>query len=395
MLVAAGERGWGRTAAEVAVLLSERGLGGIDADLEQRLRRWRTERGKRAEAARGLALRWQKLTPGAKFPAASAGDEIGACVALAFPDRVSRRRGASGQDWLSVGGRGFRLDGLSPLAKEEWLAVAEIQGAASGARILSAAPIAAVTMESLFADRVEMLRSMTFDPATGGVDARRERRLGAVRLGGGPDDRPDKDAVAAALMEGVRGHGLALLPWPEAASALRARMAFAADHGFDGAFGDEALLADLDLWLLPLLADKRRLGDVPAHGLIAALDARLGWDGRRALDRIAPAEFVSPAGSTHAIDYAAEGGPAVELRVQALFGLKAHPMIGDGRVPLVLRLTSPAGRPIQTTRDLPGFWSGSWTAVAKEMRGRYPRHPWPDDPAAADPTLRTKKASGR
>ena len=395
MLVAAGERGWGRTAAEVAVLLSERGLGGIDADLEQRLRRWRSERGKRAEAARGLAARWQRLTPGTHSPAASAGDEIGACVALAFPDRVSRRRGASGQDWLSVGGRGFRLDALSPLAKEEWLAVAEIQGAASGARILSAAPVATATVEALFADRIEMLRSISFDPATGGVDARRERRLGAVRLGGGPDDRPNKDTMAAALVEGVRNHGLALLPWPEAASALRARMTFAADHGFDGAFGDEALLTDLDDWLLPLLSDRRRLGDIPVHGLLAALDARLGWDGRRALDRIAPAEFGSPAGSSHAIDYAAEGGPAVELRVQALFGLKTHPMIGDGRVPLVLRLTSPAGRLIQTTRDLPGFWAGSWMAVAKEMRGRYPKHPWPDDPAAADPTLRTKKASGR
>ena len=113
------------------------------------------------------------------------------------------------------------------------------------------------------------------------------------------------------------------------------------------------------------------------------------------INRLAPPDFTSPAGSTHAIDYAAEGGPRVELRVQALFGLAVHPMIGEARVPLVLSLTSPAGRPIQTTRDLPGFWAGSWTAVAKEMRGRYPKHPWPDDPAAASATLRTKKADAR
>ncbi|WP_157216714.1 ATP-dependent helicase HrpB [Flavisphingomonas formosensis] len=396
MMLAARERGWLRGAAEVAVLLSERGLGGNDADIELRLRRWRGERGKRAEAARGLARRWERMAAGPVGERPRNEDAaIGACVALAFPDRISRRRGASGEDWLSVGGRGFRLDPLSPLAREDWLAVAEIQGAASGARILSAAPIDQAAIEQLFADRIETLRSIRFDAATGGVEARRERRLGSVRLGGGPDDRPDPAAIAEALLEGVRKHGLGLLPWPDSAAALRARMAFAASHGFAGDFGDEALLGDLDEWLPPLLEGKRRLGDIAPGALIGALDARLGWDGRHTLDRIAPAEFASPYGSRHAIDYAAEGGPAVELRVQALFGLTRHPTIADGRVPLVLRLTSPAGRPIQTTRDLPGFWAGSWAAVAKEMRGRYPRHPWPDDPAAADPTLRTKKADAR
>ena len=393
MLLAARERGWLRTAAEVAVLLSERGLGGSDADIELRLRRWRGERGKRAEAARGLARRWERLAGDSSGHPGAADAPIGACVALAFPDRVSRRRGASGEDWLSVGGRGFRLDPLSPLGRKEWLAVAEIQGAASGARILSAAPIDLATIEQLFGDGIAVVRGVSFDPATGGIEARRERRLGAVRLGGGPDDRPDPAAIAGALIEGVRRHGLALLPWPDAAIALRARMAFAASHGFAGDFGDDALFADLDAWLPPLVEGKRRLGDIAPDALLAALEARLGWEGRRALDRIAPATFVSPAGSHHPIDYAAEGGPAVELRVQALFGLTRHPAIADGRVPLVLRLTSPAGRPIQTTRDLPGFWSGSWAAVAKEMRGRYPRHPWPDDPAGADPTLRTKKAA--
>jgi ATP-dependent helicase HrpB len=390
MLLAAKERGWGRTAAEVAVLLSERGLGGFDADLESRLRRWRGERGQRAEGARRLAERWAKLA------GARGEGDVGGCVALAFPDRLAKRRGADGADWLSVGGRGFRLDPASPLARAEWLAVAETQGSAAGARILSAAPIEAATVEALFGERIAMRRSIVFDPATAGVDARRERRLGAIRLGGGRDDRPDMAAVAQALLEGVRAHGLALLNWSEAARTLQARAAFAARQGAAITdLSDAALLDALDGWLPDLVAGRRRLGEIPADALHAVLDARLGWDGRRTLDRIAPAAFVSPAGSSHAIDYEAEGGPTVELRVQALFGLAVHPTVAEGRTPLLLRLTSPAGRPIQTTRDLPGFWVGSWAAVAKEMRGRYPRHPWPDDPARADPTLRTKKAATR
>jgi len=383
MLIEAGGRGWGRTAAEIAVLLSERGLGGNEADLELRLRRWRAEKGRRAEAARGLARNWLRLLGPAK---AGEGD-VGACVALAFPERLARRRDASGADWISVGGRGFRLDPASPLAREAWLAVAEVGGAAAGARILAAAAIAPATVEALFADRIKAGTEVAFDPATGGVRASHGRRLGAVLLSGGQDSRAEPAAIAAALLEGVRRHGLDLLPWSEAERALRRRAAFA--RAGDPAIpdlSDEALLATLDDWLPPLLAGKRRLGDVePA--------LPLSWDERRRIDRLAPSHFETPAGSRHPIDYGAEAGPTVTVRVQALFGLTEHPRAGA--TPLVLALTSPAGRPIQTTRDLPGFWRGSWAAVAKEMRGRYPRHPWPDDPAAADPTLRTKRAMQR
>ena len=384
MLVAAGEHGWGRTAAEVAVLLSEQGLGGNDPDLETRLRRWRNESGRRAEAGRGLAQRWAKLAGGGNGEG-----PVGACVALAFPDRVSKRRGPDGADWIAAGGRGFRLDLASSLARAEWLAVAETQGSAAGARILSAAPIEQAEVESLFGDRIEVTRTATFDPATGAVQAVRERRLGAIRLSSGPDSNADSAEVAAALVEGVRKHGLGLLPWSEGASALRQRAAYVG--GVD--LSDEALIARLDEWLPALVEGKRRLSDISGGALFQALENLLGWEGKRALDAAAPSHFTSPLGTSHPIDYGAEGGPAVELRVQALFGLTEHPMIG--RTPLVLRLTSPAGRPIQTTRDLPGFWKGSWAAVAKEMRGRYPRHPWPEDPTQADPTLRTKKAAAR
>ena len=384
MLVAAGEHGWGRTAAEVAVLLSEQGLGGSDPDLETRLRRWRSETGRRAEAARGLARRWAKMAAGGD------GDgPIGACVALAFPDRISKRRGGDGADWISAGGRGFRLDPASSLAREEWLAVAETQGAAAGARILSASKITRGEIEDLFGDRIEVRRTVSFDPATGGVQAVREQRLGAIRIASGPDSNADPEEIAAELVEGVRKHGLSLLPWSEAATTLRQRAAYAGDD----ALSDTALIERLDEWLPPLVERKRRLSDIAGGALFQALENLLGWEGKRRLDQEAPPHFTSPLGTSHPIDYAAEGGPAVELRVQALFGLNEHPMIGH--TPLVLRLTSPAGRPIQTTRDLPGFWKGSWAAVAKEMRGRYPKHPWPDDPTQADPTLRTKKASAR
>ncbi|MFA5962376.1 MAG: ATP-dependent helicase HrpB [Sphingomonas sp.] len=408
MLVRAGEMGLARVAAEVAVLLGERGLGGADVDLETRLRRWHGERGPRATAARKLAERWAKLSPlplagGASPqhaspppapPASGRGEEI--AIALAFPDRIARRRDGTGETWASVGGRGFKLDPTSPLARAEWLAVAETQGMAGGARILSAAAIDAATVEALFAERIEAKRSVSFDPATGGVATLRERRLGAVRLSSGPDSAADPTAIAEALLAGVQQHGLDQLPWPDSSRALRARARFAAEHGGAAvALDDAALLAEADTWLAPLLAGKRRLDQIDPGGLADALRNIIGWDGMKAIERLAPSHFDSPAGSSHAIDYTAEAGPRVELRPQALFGLAAHPMVGGGRVPLVLSLTSPAGRPIQTTRDLPGFWAGSWADVAREMRGRYPRHPWPDDPAAANPTLRTKNADAR
>ena len=415
MLVRAGEMGLAKEAAEVAVLLGERGLGGPGTDLETRARRFRTERGRRAESARRLAERWANIplplaggvkggrvdsdgagntSPPPASPASGRGEETAIAVALAFPDRVSRRREATGERWASVGGRGFKLDATDPLATAQWLAVAETQGVAAGARILSAAAIDQATVETLFADKIETRRTFAFDPATGAVEAVRERRLGAIALSRGPDSNADPAAIAAALVEGVREHGLHLLPWGEASTALRERAAFAAGHGWDGALDDATLASRLDDWLAPLLDGKRRLSQLTDSDLADALRNLAGWDAMRALDRIAPARLETPAGSSHAIDYAAEGGPTVELRPQALFGLAVHPTVANG-VPLVLSLTSPAGRPIQTTRDLPGFWAGSWAAVAKEMRGRYPKHPWPDDPAAANPTLRTKKADAR
>jgi ATP-dependent helicase HrpB len=406
MLIEAGARGFGEAAAEVAILLTERGLGGKDVDLEARRGRWRAERGPKAEGARRMTRRWMEQTPfvlssskGETGTAAQRhstslgtnGIRVAAALALAFPDRLSRRRDASGEQWQSVGGRGFRLDPASPLARSEWLAVGEVAGAASGARILSAAAIDFAEIETLFGDSIQAWSEVRFDPATSAITARRGRRLGAIRLAAAPDPNPDPQAITAALLDAVRRHSLSLLPWTQSAEALRHRAAFASKYDpAIPALDDAALLDRLDEWLLPLLAGVRRIDAI--EGLRDALEGLLGYEAARLIDRLAPTHFTSPAGSSHPIDYAAPGGPAVEVRAQALYGLREHPTVASGRVPLTLAITSPAHRPIQTTRDLPAFWAGSWRDVAKEMRGRYPRHPWPDDPAAAPPTLRTKRA---
>ena len=389
MLIAAHDLGMANQAARIAVLLGERGLGGPSVDLEDRLRRWRQDNGARAAAGQKLARRWAAMAGSREADAPPPGHAAGRCLALAFPDRVAKRRSVDGADWISAGGRGFRLDPLSPLAREEWLAVGEVQGSASGARILSAAALDAAAVAEVFADRIATERTVRFRAENGGVEALRQQRLGAIVLSSGGDDAPDPAMVAGALLQGVRQHGLDRLPWSRHALSLRRRAAFAQVE----ALSDAALLADLEEWLPPLLEGRRRLGDVDPQGLTAVLDLRLGWEGRKTLDRLAPEHFTTPMGTQATIDYEAPGGPEVEIRVQALFGLKEHPCIGPDRLPLRLSLTSPAGRPIQTTADLPGFWAGSWADVAKEMRGRYPKHPWPDNPGDAAATLRTKRAS--
>lgn len=390
MLVAGAERGMARIAAKVAVLVTERGLGGREADAETRLRNWDRARDRRSDAARGLAERWAKLVGGGGDGGGP--DAVGTALALAYPDRVARRRGEA---WLMRNGRAVRLEAADPLAKHEWLAVAEASGAAEAARVLLAAPIEPTTVEALFGDAIETRETVSFDAATGVVTAEAARRLGAITLARRPIERADPAALAAAMLDGVRRAGLGVLPWGEGAAALRARVAFLREQGEElPDLSDAALLARAEEWLAPLLSGRRRLEALDPGVLGQAVEGLLDWPARQALDRLAPVRLATPAGTSHAIDYGAPGGPAVELRVQELFGLAEHPTVGRG-VPLTLVLLSPAYRPIQTTKDLPGFWRGSWRAVQSEMKGRYPKHPWPDDPAAAQATTRTKKAAAR
>ncbi|WP_033924091.1 ATP-dependent helicase HrpB [Sphingomonas sp. 35-24ZXX] len=390
MLLKGAEAGCAMLAAEIALLLQERGLGGQGEDLDARLMRWRSDRGERAGKSRKLAQRWAQLAE--RQVQAGARQDIPPAIllAIAYPDRVAKRRDAAGEAWASAGGRSFRLDPASSLITAQWLAIGDVQGKAADARILSAFALDPSDVETHLAGRIERVSRCSFALAERRAEARLERRLGAIRLASGPDAAPSPEALCAALIGGVREHGLELLDWGDKAQALRQRAAFA---GID-ALDDATLLASLDDWLAPLLAGDRSLSAATAGHLHNALQGLLGWDAAQTVDRIAPPEFTSPAGTRHAIDYAATAGPTVELRVQALYGLDTHPVVGRDRIPLVLSLTSPAGRPIQTTCDLPGFWRGSWRDVAKDMRGRYPRHHWPDAPWEAQASLATKKRQG-
>ena len=390
MLLFAAARGQAEDAARLALLLQERGLGGRGEDLALRLERWQRERGGRAEASRKLAERWAKAAErAARELGAERGPEVplGVLLAEAFPDRIARARGSSGEEWLASGGRGYRLDPASSLVRSAWLVIGDAQGEAKGARITAALALDEAEVTRHLTHRIEARHALTWNAAEGRVEARLERRLGAVVLARVPDPAPPAAAVEALLLERLRGEGLALLPLGDKALALieRARYAGLA------ALSEEALLAEAEDWLGPLLAGRRDF-QIGAGKLHEALLGRLDWNARAALDRLAPAEFASPAGTNHAIDYAHEGGPAVELRVQALFGLDKHPMVGDPPRPLLLSLTSPGQKPIQTTADLPGFWRGSWRDVVKDMKGRYPRHRWPDAPWEEEASLRTKNA---
>jgi len=382
--------GQAEEAARLALLLQERGLGGRGEDLAARLERWQRERGGRAEASRALAARWAKAAERASRElGAERGAQVplGVLLAEAFPDRIARARGASGEEWLASGGRGYRLDPASSLSRAPWLVIGDAQGEAKGARITAALALEEAEVTRYLAHRIEARHALTWNAAEARVEARLERRLGAIVLARVPDPAPPAEAVEALLLERLRADGLRLLPLGDKALALLERARYA---GL-AVLSETVLLAEAEAWLGPLLAGRRDF-QIGAGKLHEALLARLDWNARAALDRLAPPEFRSPAGTSHAIDYAHEGGPAVELRVQALFGLDRHPMIGDPPRPLLLSLTSPGQKPIQTTADLPGFWRGSWRDVVKDMKGRYPRHRWPEAPWEEEASLRTKNA---
>ena len=306
----------------------------------------------------------------------------GILLATAYPGNLARRRSQAGEEWLSASGRGFRLDPASPLARTEWLAIGDAQGEAKGARIVAAAALDLGDIERWLGARMERRQTVRWNADEARAEARLERRIGAIVLASAPDSEPDAAAVAALLLDQARRDLAALLP-----ATLLAR---ARHTGLDS-LELEKLEDSTAVWLAPLLAGRRDL-DLDRGQVANALLDLLSWDERQRLDRLAPREFVSPAGTTHAIDYAAPAGPTVELRVQALFGLDTSPVIGEALQPLLLSLTSPGGRPIQTTADLPGFWRGTWRDVVKEMKGRYPRHRWPDEPWAEKPSLKTKNA---
>jgi len=283
------------------------------------------------------------------------------------------------------------LEAVDPLCREPWLAVGDLGGGGARDRVLLAAPLDEDALLAAFADRVTTQAVLEPD-ARGRLKARRVTRLDRLVIAERLIDNPDPAMIARALLDQANTAGLEALPWSPASQRLRARAAFLRETGHRDApdLSDAALLADLAGWLAPLLPGRASLADIPPAALHDALRGRIDWPQQQALDRLAPESWTTPAGSGATIDYAAEGGPAAEMRVQALFGLDVHPTIAGGRVPLTLVMVSPARRPIQVTKDLPGFWRGSWKAVRADLRGRYPKHPWPEDPLSEPPTMRAK-----
>ena len=389
MIVDAGREGHAREAALIAAVLSERGLGGDDVDLDTRLDRFGRDRGQRASAARQQAEGWVRQLGNASS-AASADLSTGVVLALAFPDRVARNRGNG--SFVLANGRGASVEQTSALARAPFLAVGELTGAAAKGRILLAAPITFAEIEQRFAHEIEAEDEIVFDAASMALRGRRKRKLHAITLGEQTMQLQPNAHTARVLADGFAQAGLARLPWSKALQQWRDRVMFLrkAEGDVWPDLSDAGLATERAAWLEPMLHDKTSLAQVSAADLSDAVMGQLAWDLRARLDREAPTHFEAPTGSQVAIDYEAEQGPTIAIRVQELFGLNVHPSIAQGKIPLVVELLSPAHRPVQVTRDLPGFWRGSYAAVRTDLRGRYPRHPWPDDPANAAPTRRAK-----
>ncbi|WP_425351644.1 ATP-dependent helicase HrpB [Mesorhizobium helmanticense] len=387
MVAEAARTGQAYEAAMLAVLLTERGLGGDGADLERRLMRFRTERSPRATAARQLAERLAKQAGGGRNNEQAF---AGALLIHAWPDRVARARGERGR-FVLANGSGAMLDAADPLAGEAWLVVADLQGKAQNARITAAAAVDEADIRAALAEKIETRRETGFDRDRRAVRMREIVRLGAITLSERMLPAPSGADADRAILDALREHGLSLLPWSKEAQTLRQRLGWL--HRGLGApwpdMSDAALLERLDDWLLPFLAGAASFAAIDQGVLSAGLMTLVPHDLQRKVEALAPTHFDAPSGSHVPIRYDGEW-PVLAVRVQELFGLDRHPAIANGTVPLTLELLSPAHRPIQTTRDLPGFWRGSWADVRTDMRGRYPRHVWPENPLLATATSRAK-----
>jgi ATP-dependent helicase HrpB len=392
MTISAGELGHAEQAAEVAAVIVERGLGGNDVDLAYRLEAFRRDHSRRAADMRKLAASWARLASAGRVTQAPRGElNLARLLALAYPERIGKARGAPGQ-FLLANGRGAHLDASHSLARSAFLVAAQLSGTAASTRILLAATADEADVFASAGDRIRESDEIEFSVSAAALRSRRMRRLDAIVLANEPRPVAASGETARLLAEGIAKLGLKRLPWSKVQRQLRDRVQFlrAAGEGDWPDLSDAALAKTAVEWLAPFLMTKTALSEISADDLGAALDALLPWTLRRRLDEAAPTHFEAPTGNRHAIDYERAGAPALHIRVQELFGLIQHPTIAHGKVPLTLHLLSPARRPIQITRNLPGFWHGSWAAIRTEMKGRYPRHPWPEHPASAAPTTKAK-----
>lgn len=387
MVVSAVSEGNAGEAGLLAVLMTEQGLGGDGIDIEDRLRRFKADRSERAEAARRLAGRMAQDAGGGR---ADGPVQPGMLLMHAFADRIALQRGGRGR-FVMANGRGAELAETERLASAQMLVIADLTGRAAGQRILAAAEISRRDIETEMPDAIVEEDQTVFDAISRQVRAKRVTRLGAIVFDEKPLPRPQGEAAARALGGGVRQLGLSVLPFSREADQLRDRIGFL--HRTIGSpwpdVSDEALAAQLETWFVPFQVGTRGIDDISPASLSQGLISLIPHDLVRSLGSLAPTHFEAPTGQRHPIRYDGDE-PVLSIRVQELFGLKAHPAIGGGRLPLLLELISPGHKPVQLTRDLPGFWAGSWKDVRADMRGRYPKHPWPEDPSNAMPTTRAK-----
>jgi ATP-dependent helicase HrpB len=419
MIVRAGERGLGQLALQIAALLGERDILRItegprsaprDIDLRLRVealhdrrhlpRELAVDTGVRQRVLRSIdqLARQLETKSSVRSNVADVDRDTGALLALAYPDRIAMSRGGSGRYLLS-NGRGALLVGTHSLAQEEFLVVADLDAGEREATIRLAAPLSRAALEEAFHDAIESRERVEWDSREDAVIARRERWLGALKLAEQRLERPDAGAVTNAMLQGVRELGLAQLPWTKEARALQARIEFArrvdpqaqAPSSLVGwpDVSDAALLDTLGDWLAPWLDGITRRDHLGRLDMHATLIALLNWNQQQRLDEIVPTHLTVPTGSRIPIDYSG-ATPSVSVRLQELFGLRTTPTIGAGRVALTLHLLSPAHRPVQVTQDLMSFWARGYPDVKKELKGRYPKHYWPDDPLTAAPTARAK-----
>jgi ATP-dependent helicase HrpB len=403
MLLVAKEAGRGWTACLLAALLAERDLlrghgGPPEADVRLRLEALRGGSGSVRGAAvdRGAAHRVaeeaRELARRLSIPRGEVeADAAGVLLALAYPDRVAQRRPGAGGRYLLRNGRGAAFAGPDALASESYLVAAELDDAGREGRILLAAPLSLEEIEEAFADQVVDEAAVAWDAAAGAVRARRTERLGALVLREAHLADADPELVTGALVDGLRSEGIDALPWSKIARQLRERIAFLRRH--DPSYtdvSDAALTEGMREWLGPHLHGMRRRDEVQRMDLVPVLEGMLGWEQRRRLDEWAPTHVEVPSGSRIPIDYADPEAPVLAVRLQEVFGWTDTPRVAGGRVPLTLHLLSPAHRPVQVTRDLASFWRTTYFDVRKDLKGRYPKHYWPDDPLQAEPTSRAK-----
>ncbi len=322
-------------------------------------------------------------------------ERLGVLLAFAYPDRIAQRQRGSDPRYVLANGRGARFPQPEPLASEAYLVIADLDAGTQWARIDLAAPVSQEELETYCSDQIREVESVWWDERAQAVRARRQRRLGELVLAEQPITHPAPAQITAALLSGVRRKGLASLPWTKELRQWRARVAFLRRvEGPTSSWpdvSDEALLEALERWLGPFLGGVTRLDALQHLDLAGPLQALLTREQRRQLDRLAPTHLVLPSGSRIRLDYEAGDVPVLAVRLQELFGCCETPRVADGKVPVILHLLSPAGRPVQVTQNLASFWTSAYPEVRKELRGRYPKHPWPDNPLSARPTSRTSR----